>query len=196
MVAFLEKVAHFLPKYALPLSPLHSGPSNHTEKFSNHVFEAWNHVFLSTVDICLLFSLVQYPKSEEYHIMPAAITFGKLKGTEYMEPVRFNKEHLKNNEKGVLQESIRNCFDSAAISSLEREHARKNSLIIGLSLILGSLLFGILVSVQHNSAEKSKKSFYLFETTFEWNQKCMKVTSSAFLESYREESDEMLNWYE
>lgn len=144
-----------------------------------------------------MFSLVQYPKSEEFDIMPAAITFGKLKGTEYyMKPVRFNRKHMKKDDKGVQQESIRNYFDSAAISSLEREHARKNSLIIGLSLILGSLLFGILVSVQHNSAEKGKKSFYLFETTFEWNKKCMKVTSSAFLESYREESDEMFNWYE
>lgn len=127
--------------------------------------------------------------------MPAAITFGKLKEIEYIEPARINKEPLKFKEIGVQQESIRDCFDLVAISSLERRHARKNLLIICLSLILGSLLFGI-KSAHQNSAEKVKKSFHLFETTFELNKICMKVASSAFLESYREESDEMLNWYE
>jgi len=58
--------------------------------------------------------------------MPAAIIFDKLKELEYIEPVRFVKEHLKNNEKGVQQESTAKACKEELSDYLPLVHSRKH----------------------------------------------------------------------
>jgi hypothetical protein len=44
--------------------------------------------------------------------------------------------------------------------------------------------------------KNSSNSFHLFETTFEWNNKCLRVVSYAYLDTCEGYLEEISNWYE
>ena len=108
---------------------------------------------------------------------------------EHMQPIT---GQLRSKKKDPLSISF-HVVETNSI--LKQKHRRKNALIICLSICLGSILLGISIQKQ-KSFEKGINSFYLFQTTFQWNKKCLQVISHASLESFRDYSDDIVNWFE
>jgi len=109
---------------------------------------------------------------------------------KFMRSAKFGWK-LNRQEKGALLKQNQN--DLNGTHSISRQmHRRKNAIIIGLSMFLGCILFGIFI--QLNSIKKRSNSFDLFQTTFEWDKTCLKVVSRASLKSTSHHPDEMLDW--
>lgn len=136
---------------------------------------------------------------------------------EYLEPVKFetlvNKRiHIlprersnffltaakKNDKNNAKEELSIETIDIDTIISLQRVLAKKNLAIFFLSVVFVFITLGLVVIIKNKgSAVDTSNSFHLFETTFEWYDNCLRVTSYAhYTDTCEGYLDEISSWYE
>jgi hypothetical protein len=132
---------------------------------------------------------------------------------EYLEPVKFETANkrirhvLPQEERGfnltVKEEEILSIetMDVDTIISLQQAVKKKNIAIVLLSVVFTFVALGLAVAIKTNSSIMidASNSLHLFETTFEWwNNKCLRITSYAYIDTTCEGSylDEISSWYE
>jgi hypothetical protein len=129
---------------------------------------------------------------------------------EYLEPVKFEQTgksiHVLSQERfnftNKKEELSIETIDIDTIISLQRAVTKKNIEIVFLSIVFAFVTLGLLaVTMKNNDStvEDTSNAFHLFETTFEWNDQCLRVISYAYIEATCEEGsylDEISSWYE
>ena len=88
--------------------------------------------------------------------------------------------------------------DSFDIGTWSMQHTfpSEDTSILARSIVLFFILGGIFVLRHFNNIEANVKKLDMFETTFEWNRKCMNFRIVASLESCESHLDDIHTWYE